>query len=307
MAFPTTEIRHTTAQFPIERPDSVPGGATANGMMDRISPGFFHTIGAPLLQGREFEWNDTVRSVPVAIITRPLAEQLFPNEDAVGRQVRIANRKPQDLTVVGVVGDFSPGDPRIQGVARVYVPMTQEPAASSLPSILLRTQRDEGLLDAVRLSVAALGRHQLSALRTISYQTERLITQERLLATLASAFGFLGMLIGGLGLYALLAQSVLTRTREIGVRMAVGATQRAIVALIAREGLWLVLIGATAGIPLAAAGGMIAQTLLFEVTPFNPVAIITTSVLVVLTAAAAAAVPARLAARTDPAISLRAD
>jgi putative ABC transport system permease protein len=305
VGFPTTEVRHAAARFPIERPAQAP--ATSLGTMDRVSPGFFKTTGVPLLQGREFDWNDTERSPAVAIITRPLADQLFPLGDAVGQQIRIPGRKPQDLTVVGIAGDFSPGDPRIVGVPRVYVPMMQEAATGGFPVVLVRLNRDSDVLTRLRPAVAGLGRHQVSSLRTIREQTDRLLTQERLLSSIAVAFGLLGAALGSLGLYALLAHAVVRRAREMGLRMALGATRRAIHALIVREGVVLVLIGAAAGIPLALAGGFAVRSLLFDVSPFDAIALVATTIAALAIAVTAALIPAARASRTDPATSLRSE
>ena len=305
VAFPTSEVRHMTARFAIERPNG--SSPSADGTMDRISPGFFTTTGATLLRGREFTWTDSGQAAPVAIITRPLADQLFPDGDAVGQQIRIPGRKAQDLTVVGVSADFSPGDPRIVAVPRVYVPMMQEPAASALPAVLLRLNRDSDVLTPLRAAVAELGRHQVSGVRTITQQTDRLLTQERLLSAIALAFGFVGALLGALGLYALLAHAVVRRTRELGLRMALGATRRAIHSLVVREGMQLVGLGAAAGIPLALGAGFIARALLYETSPFDARVLAATTAISLTIAAAAAFIPAARAGRTDPAVSLRAE
>jgi predicted permease len=304
VAFPTSEVRHMTALTAIERPS---GNAVAQGVMDRISPRFFKTTGATLLQGREFEWTDSGKTAPVAIITKPLADRLFPDGDAVGQQIRVPARKPQDLTVVGVCADFSPGDPRIVAVPRVYVPMMQEPGASALPAVLLRLNRNTDVLTLLRATVAGLGRHQVSSLRTIKEQTDRLLTQERLLSAIASAFGLVGGLLAALGLYALLTHSVVQRTRELGLRMALGATRAAVHSLVVGQGLRLVALGAAAGIPLALGAGFIARALVFETSPFDARVLAATTVISFTIAAAAALIPAVRAGRTDPAVSLRAE
>jgi predicted permease len=304
VGFPTTELRQITALFPIEVPG---GGATAQGTMDRISPGFFKTTGAALLRGREFTWSDSGQAPPVAIITQPLADRLFPGGDGLGRQVRIPGRKPQDLTIVGISADFSPGDPRILMVPRVYVPMMQDPATGSAPVVLLRVNRDDEVLTPLRAAVAGLGRHNVPALRTIEQQVDRALTQERLLSAIAVAFGVVGALLGALGLYALLAHAVARRTRELGLRMALGATRNAIHSLVVGEGVRLVLIGAAAGIPLALGAGLTARALLYETSPFDARLLAATTVMSLTIAATAALIPAARAGRTDPAVSLRAE
>lgn len=274
-------------------------------MMDRISPGFFRTTGVPLRAGREFGWGDSATAPPVAIITQPLADRLYPGEDPLGRQLRVPGRKPSDLTIVGIADDFSPGDPRIQRVGRIYVPMTQEPGAAGSPVVLLRSRTQGNLLPELREAVAPLGRHQVFAVQSIDQQTDRLLTQERLLSALALAFGVLGTVVGALGLYALLAQAVSHRTREMGVRLAVGASRGAIRSLVMRDGVTLVLTGIAAGVPLAIAAGFVSRTLLFETSPFDGQAAGAAGVLVMLAGVCGALMPAIRASRTEPAVAMR--
>ncbi|MGE0866668.1 MAG: ABC transporter permease, partial [Vicinamibacterales bacterium] len=304
VGFPTTDLRQTTAQFPIEPIGAGSSSSGAQGMMDRISPGFFRTTGVPLRAGREFEWGDSATAPPVAIITRPLAERLFPGRSAIGRQLRVPGRKPSDLTIVGIAEDFSPGDPRIQRVGRIYVPMTQEPGTAGSPVVLIRS-RQQTQLPELRAAIAPLGRHRLSSVQTIDEQTNRLLTQERLLSALAMAFGMLGAMVGALGLYALLAQSVSRRTREIGVRLAIGASRGAIRSLVMRDGVTLVLTGVAAGVPLAFAAGYVSRTLLFEMSPFDGQAAGAAGGLVMLAGVCGALMPAIRASRTEPAVAMR--
>jgi predicted permease len=307
VGFPTTEVRFTTAQFPIERADAASGVASTRGMMDRVSPGFFKTAGIALVSGREFEWFDTAKSPPIAVITQPLANRLFPEGDAVGREIRVPGRKPQDLTVVGVAKDFSPGDPRITDVPRIYVPMMQEPGAALAPVVLMRVRSDRGLLASLNGIVTPLGRHEVSRLVSIAEQTSRFLTQERLLATIGFAFALLGTIVGALGLFALLAHTVAKRTREIGLRMALGATRRVICTVIAGEGIWTVLVGMAVGALIAAAAGTALRALLFEGSPFNVRAFVVSIGVTLGAGVMAACLPLLKATRTDPAHALRTD
>lgn len=307
VGFPTTEVRFTTAQFPIERVDAASGVTPTRGMMDRVSPGFFTTAGIPLLSGREFEWSDTATSPPIAVITQPLANRLFPQTDAVGRQIRVPGRKPQDLTIVGVARDFSPGDPRISDVPRIYVPMMQEPGAAPAPVVLMRVQGNREMLAPLIAAVAPLGRHELSRVATIEDQTDRFLTQERLLAAIGFAFALLGTIVGVLGLFALLAHTVVKRTREIGLRMALGASRGAICAVIGWEGLWTVLIGIAIGAPIAVATGAATRAWLFEALPFDVTAFASAIGVTLGAGVIAACLPLLTAIRTDPARALRTD
>jgi predicted permease len=305
VAFPTSEMRHLTALFPIARDGARGDAVEAQGSMDRVSPGFLRVSGIPLLAGREFTWQDTAGAPPVAIITQPLAERLFADRDPVGQRIRVPARKPDVLTVVGVSADFSPGDPRLSGIPRIYVPMMQEPGASGVPAVLMRVRDARGLHDALAGAVAPLGRHQIAYLRSIGEQTDWLLTQERVTSALAAAFAGLGVLVGGLGLYAVLAHAVSRRTREMGLRMALGASRRTVLALVVREGVLMVLVGLAVGLPLALAGGRAARVLLFELSPYDARALIASMVVLVAVGVAAAVIPAARAARTELASALR--
>lgn len=308
VGFPTTDLRMVTALFPIERGGDEAGRANVRGMMDRVSAGFFRTAGIPLLAGREFGWNDTTNAPPVVVITQPLADRLFPNQDAVGQQLRVPGRKPSDLTIVGVAADFSPGDPRIKQIGRIYVPLTQEPGAGAFPVVLMRTRGGASPTVAdLRAVVGPAGRHQVSFVRTVDEQVNRLLTQERLLSGLALAFAGLGTLVCALGLYALLAHGVTRRVREIGVRLAIGASRGSIRTLVLREGLSLVLLGVAAGAPLAAAGGYLSRSLLFEMSPLDGWAAAAAVAIVILAGLGGALAPSIRAARTEPAVAMRSE
>jgi ABC-type antimicrobial peptide transport system permease subunit len=211
------------------------------------------------------------------------------------------------LTVVGIVKDFSPGDPRITAVPRIYVPMMQEPGAALAPVMLMRVRNDHGLLAALNGIVGPLGRHEVSRVVSIAEQTGRFLAQEQLLAAIGSAFALLGTIVGALGLFALLTQAVAKRTREIGLRMALGATRRAICTVVAGEGLWTVLVGMAAGALIAAAAGTALRAILFEGSPFNIRAFAVSFSVTLGAGVIAACLPLLNATRTDPARALRTD
>jgi predicted permease len=304
-AFPTSELRHMTALFPVDRQTGTGEKLEAQASMDRVSPGFVRTAGIRLLAGREFRWQDTDEAPPVAILTEPLAARLFPEGDAIGNAFRIPGRKPDTYTVVGVVSDFSPGDPRIRNVPRVYIPAMQDPAGSSAPNIVFRLRDRRGVADAIRAAVEPLGRHRITFMRTTGEQADRLLIQERVLSALSSGFAGLAMLVGALGLYALLAQAVTRRLRELGLRMALGSSRRGIVALVLSEAMRMIVVGIAIGLPLALASGRAARALLYESSAYDPAAMAAALVLITAVGGLAAVIPAMRAARTDVATALR--
>jgi ABC-type antimicrobial peptide transport system permease subunit len=168
-------------------------------------------------------------------------------------------------------------------------------------------QGDHEMLTALRDVVSRLGRHEVSRVASIEEQTDRFLTQERLLAAIGFAFALLGVIVGVLGLFALLAHSVVKRTREIGLRMALGASRGAICAVIGREGVWTVLIGIALGAPIAGAAGTAARALLFEGSPFDGTAFAISIAVTLSAGVLAACLPLLTAMRTDPARALRTD
>ena len=270
-----------------------------------VSPGFFDTIGLPILQGRGFTWQDTHDQPRVAVINRTFAERMFPGGPWIGQQVRARSRNIT-LEVIGVAADASPGDRRINGVPLMYLPFLQEPSFANTPVLLVRTGA-AGLLPQVSKQLANRGRHEIASLQTIDAQTERTIVRERMLSSLARAFAALGLVIGALGLYGLLAYAVSQRRRELGLRMALGATAERLIRMVVREGMVLAAIGVVLGVPLAIAAGLASRGLLFNLSPFDATSLLLASAVLLVAAFLASYIPASSAARIELSQALRQD
>lgn len=298
LAFPTTAQAHVTALTPFARDGWTPGEFEVGGTLDRISPGFFRVSGIPLLAGREFTWQDTVTQPLVAVINRPMATRLFAGEDPLGQRIRVQARK-QVLTIVGVAADAAPGDPRISDSPLVYIPAAQDPAASGAPMLLMRVRGDHGLLAGLRGVIEPLNRHRLEQVRTIAEQTDRFLVQERALSGVASSFAMLGALVCGLGLYALLTHTYERRRREMGIRLALGASPRSIVSLVLGDCLTVVGIGVLLGVPLALGGSYALRALLSVTSPYDTLALTASIGAVIAIGAVSSLRPAAQAAATD--------
>ncbi|MGH9346856.1 MAG: ADOP family duplicated permease [Vicinamibacterales bacterium] len=239
--------------------------------MDLISPSFFDTVGIPLLQGRDFTWRDSREQPAVAIVNQRLARDLLSPESVVGRHIRIGTDPArQFVEVVGIVGDASMGNLRSVHLPVVFRPALQEPQfRRPLVEIHAPAAGAVPLADSVRRTVLALGREYVLHVGTLENELHRMLTRERIVVVLSATFAGLALLLAFLGVYGLLSYAVTYRTREIGVRMAVGASRAAVLRMIVREAALMTLAGLAIGIPFALATGRLAGALLFEVTAWD--------------------------------------
>ena len=303
--FPQTELRHVVGRPPFSRPD-IPNGQKVGGQVNWVSPGFFKTVGVTVRSGREFEWSDDASHPPVAVISESVAAVLFPQGDAVGRTVRIDDLT-LNLTVVGVVGDASPGDVRLTHLPRIYRSLSQDTALMMTPNIILRVNGGTGLTDQVRGVVDEAGRHQVRTVQTIEDQTKRFLLRERLLTEIGRWFAILSVCVGGLGLYALMADASLRRRREVGIRRALGASRTSTIRVLAFSGGQLVLGGLALGAPAAIfIGGRLAE-LLTSVAPTDAASLWIAAAASSAWGAVVCLIPAWRIARTGIVDALRAE
>jgi putative ABC transport system permease protein len=269
---------------------------------DFVGPEYFDAIGLPILRGRGFTDADREGSPNVAVVTQSLAKRLWPGEDPIGKQVRQAAGSPV-ITVVGLVGDIHFREHR-QATPMIIRPYRQGLAQGSL---VIRTRRDlAALLPAIRRAVQAVDPDAaLVDARTMDDVIAPQLVQPRLNALLLSAFAFPAMLLAAIGLYGIMASAVSQQTRELGVRLALGATPDRLRAMILRQALTVTAAGALAGLLAALAGSRLLTTMLFEVSPTDPVALLGACGLLLAVALLAAYVPARRATKVDPMVALR--
>jgi len=274
------------------------------------TPGFFATLGIPVRGGRDLSESDTSERPAVAVVSESFARQYWPGLDPLGRRFRVAF---QEREVVGVVGDV-----RVRGLERssepqVYLPPAQVPDASLVnyfpKDLVIRTTSDAAsLLPAVRRIVARADPQQpISDVRWLSdivaADTAPRSVQVRVLASFAG----IAVLLAGVGIHGLLAFTVTSRAQEIGVRMALGAARRDVVALVMRQGAVLAGVGLLAGVAVAAAAGQALRALLAGISPFDALTFAAAVAMVALTTALGCLRPALRAARVDPLTAIRAD
>jgi predicted permease len=277
----------------------------AQTVRSEVAAGFFDTLGIPLLGGRDFSWRDASNSRHVAIVSSSLARHLFANAPAVGERIRVGVRpQDQDVEIVGVVADAHLLDLRSSNLLVVYVPALQ----SASPDYKCFVVRGRGVSqDEIRRTIEALGRERVGNTESLTFITDRVLLQERMSAALAGFFGALALLLSAVGLYGLMSYAVTERRREIGIRVALGARPDRVMLDVIRDGLSVTLAGVGAGLIAALAAVQLVKSLLFGITPYDPVTLIAAPVSLLLVATAASALPAARAARVDPMEALRAD
>ena len=267
-----------------------------------VSPGYFAAMGTRLVRGRDFADADVQDGLAVAIVDERLAERLWPDEDPIGKGIQRGNSRP--YTVVGVVGPV-----RFAGLAgpnvsagAAYFPLTQTPSPGRLRYIAIKTSTDStSVIPALRSALKSIDPElPLSDIQTMSERTAQSVVAQRLSMGLASLFGVVALFLSALGIYGVLAYLVSQKTREIGIRMALGGTARKIFQLFFAEGLTLVIAGLTLGVAGALLVGRLLEGQVFGVKPGDPIILAAVALATGLIALLACVSPARRAARVDP-------
>jgi predicted permease len=267
----------------------------------------FQTLGIALASGRSFTRDDAAGAPPVAVVNEALARRIFGSTaGALGQRFRFWDG-PERLEIVGVVKDARINDLRRQPPPLVYLPVAQKPEA--LRTLEVRASGDPALLaEAIRRAVGdAHPGLPVQRVLTMQAQMGRSLQRERILAVLASAVGLLALLLVGVGLYGVISQWGAQRTREIGVRMALGATGIGVRWMVLRQAFALVLTGVAVGLPAAVAVAHAIKAMLYGVSPMEPAALLLAALAMLVVATAAAYLPARRASRVDPMVALRAE
>ena len=277
-----------------------------------VSPGYFATIGMALRRGRDLSVQDSAESPRVTVVTEALARHYFPGQDPIGHRISIGTTPIlQNVEIVGVVQDTK--------YRNLQEPTRNIAYLASVQHAVLRSGSNRNLVAVARVAsapltaavilreVRALDRRVPIRIETVDDRIRESTLNERLIAALAAGLGLIALILACTGLYGLLAYAVSRHGREIGVRIALGARPASVLWMVQRESLILAAIGIVTGLAAALALGRFVQTMLFQVTPADPLALAAASAVMLVVATAAAYLPARRAASVDPVVALKRD
>ncbi|HEX3253747.1 MAG TPA: FtsX-like permease family protein, partial [Pyrinomonadaceae bacterium] len=276
-----------------------------------VSPDYFRAMGIPLRRGRFFDSRDSTDSQPAVLINRRFADQYWPGQDAIGKRLKVGpvDSPNEWLTVIGVVGDVRQTGLYEQKL-EFYVPYAQERRSFMAPrDLVVRTKSDPALIaGAVRGAVWTVDKDQpVSNVRTLDQVFSAAISQERFQALMLGLFATLALILACIGLYGVISYSVVQRTHEIGLRMALGAQPVDVLRLVIRQGMTLTLAGLVVGIVAGTFATRVLSDLLFGVAPRDPLTFAGVPVLLLAVAFLACYIPARRATRIDPLTALRSE
>ena len=274
-------------------------------MNTSVSPGYFQTMQIPILEGRDFDDRDRKGSQQTVIVNERMAEMMWPGQSAVGKRILVGTDSHDPLEVVAVVktGKYRSlsEDPK----PFYYYPMRQRRAAGM--TLLVRTNGDpHALINAVRTHIQSLDRRMpVFAVKTLPEHMTWALWAPRMAASLSLAFGLVALLLSAVGLYSVMAYVVSQRTREVGIRMALGAQRRDVLRLMAAYGMSLAFIGLAIGLGLAFVLARALSAVLIGISVYDLTIFLTVPVLLTVVAAAACVFPARRATKVDPLVALR--
>jgi predicted permease len=274
---------------------------------NQVTDGFFATLGIALTAGRDFTPADRLGSPPVVIVNQELARHAWPGESPLGKRLKVIGPPDVVATVVGVAANIKQFTLTEPLAPQLYLPKAQNPGIFS--SVAARTVGDpDALGTAVRAAIWAVDRDQpVWKIRSMQSLLERDVAPHRFTVLLAGSFALLALLLALVGVYGVMAYAVAQRSREIGIRMALGAARGEVVRMVLWSGLRIVAVATGFGLAAAYGGARLIQRQLFNVPPTDPVTFVSVPALLAVVAAVACWVPARRAARVDPAIALQSE
>jgi putative ABC transport system permease protein len=293
-------------RFAIEGQDLTEAGANTAYFL-AITANYFRALGTPLIQGREFDERDRDGAPKVVVINHSMARALFPNDDPIGKHLKLINPEQSDdwRTIVGVVGDVKYSGLDDTAQQEIYTPFPQTPFLWSY--VMVRTSSDPAAFTAsVRSAVSSADPNIIAVnIQPMRELVSQSVSSPRFNTILLSAFAGLALVLAAVGLYGVMSYLVTQRTREIGIRIALGARSRDVFRSVVGNALILALIGVGFGLAGAVAVTRVMSTLLYGVSATDPTTFVVISAMLIGVAVAASSVPARRATKVDPMVALR--
>jgi predicted permease len=295
-----------SASFQIEGQSLAPNDPGPHGNDRHISPDYFATMRIPVIRGRVFTSGDRLNTELVCVIDETLARRYWPSEDPLGQHIKFSGG-PNWMTIVGIVRHAKASSLQSDTTEGFYyMPLAQMPKASVGIVVRTNSEAPESLTSAIRGAVRAVNANEpVYDFRTMEQRVDESLIGQRFLVVLLSIFAAVALALAALGLYGIISYTVRLRNRELGVRIALGATRQDVLALVIRKGLQLAIVGLLLGMIAAIACGRLISSLLYQVSLFNPIAIFVASAVLMLTVLFACYIPARRAAKVDPMVALR--
>jgi putative ABC transport system permease protein len=295
-----------TAYYRADRPDPAPN-ARPGGDVSIITPGYFEAMRIPMIHGRTFDADDREGSPPVAILNQSAAHILFADQEAVGKRLKVQWGPGGNpiVEVVGIVADIRHGSVNTPPDPCLFMPNDQQPFPFT--SLIVRTTGDPANLEnELREQIRAVDSDQgIARMEPLQQMVSDSIARPRLEAVVLTAFGVIALGLACLGLYGLIAFSVAQRIREIGIRVALGASKARIFRMILGDGLRLTVIGVLLGLSGVVSSTRLLRSLLFEISPLDPTALLSVICILLVVSAVACYIPALRATSADPSSVLR--
>lgn len=275
---------------------------------NQTAPDYFRTLGVPLIAGREFTRSDANERPKVAIVNEAFARKFNLGRDAVGKRMgqNDGPNSPLDIEIIGLVQNAKYSEVKQTIPPQFFIPYRQAERIGGI-TFYLRTSLDaEQLLSSIQPVVAKLDPNlPIEDLRTMPQQINENVFLDRMMSTMSAAFAVLATLLAAIGLYGVLAYTIAQRTREIGLRMALGASHGRVRSMVLKQVAWMTVIGGILGLAGAIGLGRAAESLLYELKGYDPIVLVTSAFLLTLVALGAGFVPAQRASRIDPMRALR--
>jgi predicted permease len=289
------------------RPTGRAPGTKGDGILTNdVGERFFETMEMPIVAGRSFHWHDNQHAPRVAIVNRKLAQKFFPSSGALGKTISFCEANDPSIEIVGVAADAKYAAVNQEPPPTLFRPYLQQDDAEDVTFEIKTAASTDSMVKLIRTALRSVDRDlPLLDIRTQTQQIDATLTQQRMFASLTGGFGVLALLLAGIGIYGIMAYNVSRRTNEIGIRMALGAQARSVLAMVLHEAWLLAGLGIVLGLAAALAVTRLLAAMLFGIEPNDPFTYCAAAFLLLAIALIAGAIPARRAASIDPCDALR--